>query len=195
MRYVLLVALALLVGACEIKFTMPAYQPVTTDEMKGAIAVQEFEYRPKQGVKPNEIRETAAGTVLLTEPVATYFSNAVRRELRQAGLSLVTDRCTLSGTVHDFAVESLGFEATYMTDVEYRLLGTGPGAGHTGRYQVKFSTNKFVDASIFVANVQKSISDNIRQLFADPAFRAASARCRGSVQAVLEHGEEGPRPA
>lgn len=195
MKYALLVALTLLVGACEIKFTMPAYQPVTTEEMKGAISVPEFEYSPKPGVKPNEIRETAAGTVLMTEPVATYFTNAVRRELRQAGLSLISDRCTLTGTVHDFAVESLGFEATYMTDVEYRLQGAAPGSSHTGRYQVKFSTNKFVDASIFVANVQKSISDNIAQLFADPAFRAASARCRGSVQAVLEHGEEGARPA
>ncbi|UYN97039.1 MAG: hypothetical protein KIT25_08950 [Enhydrobacter sp.] len=171
-----LLALAPLLGACEVKFTMPAYQPVTTQEYQGAVAVSDFDYRPKEGVKPNEIRETAAGTVLMTENVGSYYSNAVRRELRQSGLSLAGGKCALTGTVHDFAIESLGFSATYISDVEYRL--QTPGGEQTGRYQVKFETSKFLDPSLIVANVQKTVSDNIGQMLADPAFKAALGRCR-----------------
>ena len=171
-----MLALALLLGACEVKFTMPAYQPVTTQEFKGAVTVNDFDYRPKDGVKPNEIRETAVGTILMTENVGTYYSNALRRELRQAGLSLTAGRCTLAGIVHDFAIESLGFSATYISDVEYRL--QTPGGEQTGRYQVKFETSKFLDPSLIVANVQKTVSDNIGQMLADPAFKEAFARCR-----------------
>lgn len=177
MKTLALLALALLLGACEVKFTMPAYQPVTTEEHKGAVTVSDFDYRPKKdGIKPNEIRETAAGTILMTENVGTYYSNAVRRELRQTGLSLAAGKCTLTGIVHDFAIESLGFSATYISDVEYTL--QTPGGEQTGRYQVKFETTKFLDPSLIVANVQKTVSDNIGQMLADPGFKAALGRCR-----------------
>lgn len=171
-----MVALGLLLGACEVKFSLPAYQPVTTVEMRGAIAVSDFRYTPpKDTIKSNQIRETAAGTIYMTEDVGTYFANAVRRELRQTGLSLQTDKCTLTGTVHDFAMESLGFSSDYITDVEYRLRGAGE---HVGRYTVKFNTTKFLEAHLIMANIQKSVSDNVGQLLADPAFRAAAAKCR-----------------
>jgi hypothetical protein len=186
----MLLALALVLSACEVKFTLPAYQPVTTQEYQGAVTVDEFDYRPKEGIKPNEIRETAAGTVLMTENVAAYYSNAVRRELRQAGLSLLADKCALSGTVHDFAIDSLGFSATYISDVEYRM--QTPAGDQIGRYQVKFTTSKFLEASLIIANVQKIVSDNIGQMLADPGFKAAFARCRPSRQAVLDHREERP---
>jgi len=99
MKVAIIVAVAFMLSACGVQFSMPPYQPVTTEELRGAVAVNEFAYKPKEGVKPNEIRETAVGTILMTENVSTYYSNAVRREFRQAGLSLVTDKCSLTGTV------------------------------------------------------------------------------------------------
>lgn len=179
MRNFAIVVLALLLGACgQITFSLPPYQPVTTDELKGAVAVADFNYRPKEGVRPNEIRETAAGTILMTENVSIYYSNAVRRELRQAGLSLLGDKCTVTGTVYDFAIDSLGFSSTYITDVEYRLVSASGDSMSTSRHQIKFTTTKFLAAPLVLANLQKAVSDNILKFLGDPDFRAAQARCR-----------------
>lgn len=179
MRFVVLAATAALLAACgEITFTMPPYQPVNTLELKGALAAEDFVYRPKEGVKQNEIRETAAGTVLMTEPVPQFYVAAVRRELRQSGLSLLSDKCVLNGTIYDFALESLGYSATYITDVEYVVRARGGETLHTSRHMVKFTTSKFLAAPLVLANIQKSVSDNIAQFMAEPGFVSALARCR-----------------
>ena len=53
------------------------------------MAVEDFGYYPKQNLKPNEIHETAAGQIFLTDPVGKFVADAMRREFRQSGLSLI----------------------------------------------------------------------------------------------------------
>jgi hypothetical protein len=169
------VATACLLGlaACQATVTLPAYTPVTTREFAGTLSVADFTYTPPGRTAQNEIRENAVGNVFVTEPVGTYFANAVRRELRQAGISLRGGPCTLTGQVHDFATESLGFEVTYITDATYRLIGPAEQSLLERQFRVSFKTSKFIDATLYLGSVNKAVADNIAQLLADPSFRAA----------------------
>jgi hypothetical protein len=175
-RNVFLLLSALLLGACTATVALPGYQSVTTEELSGSVSVREFLYTPRSGVEQNEIRETAAGRVFVTEPIGVYFTNAVRRELRQASVTLRDGECALDGTIYDFALESLGFEATYITEVTYRLARADGTQLVERPVRVSFKTSKFLEASLIMAAIGRSVSDNIAVLLADPAFRNALER-------------------
>jgi hypothetical protein len=68
----------LLGGCAPITLTLP-YTPQTTEEIDAGIKVNDFGYFPPDKDLPNQIHNTAAGTVLLTENVGVFFANAVRR--------------------------------------------------------------------------------------------------------------------
>jgi hypothetical protein len=181
LRLLTLAGAALCVSACTATFSLPPYSPVSTEEFSSALEVNDFGYFPKEGIKQNQIRETAAGTVYITEPVGQYFANAVRRELRQAGVSFKDAACKLAckldGEVNDFAVDSLGFSANYITDVRYILRDKSQKPLLDQSYQVKFNTSKFLVAEAIFANINKAIADNISQLLKDPAFRSGLNNC------------------
>lgn len=169
--------------ACgPIMFTLP-YQPVTTAELQGNVDVQKFSYTPKEGVKPNQIRNTAAGTMLLTENADDYFTNAVKREFRQAGISLKQGaQCTLSGELNDFAVDDLGYSVTHISNAHYILSDTRGKVLYDSIFDVKFDGSKFVVVQVIMANLNKTIADNINKLLADPDFQkilAASCSTTG----------------
>ncbi len=158
-------------AACSAKLSLPPYQPTTSTEIDAAVEVNNFSYFPKEGVAQNEIRETAAGHVYLTEDVGTYFANAVRREMRQANMSIQSKNCTLDGEVNDFATDSLGYSVDYITDVRYILRRTdNQKTLFDNTYTVKFNASKFVVADVFFANINKMVSDNIDQLLKDSVF-------------------------
>ena len=165
-----IVLLGFTTAACTATVTLPPYTAVTSSELTGNIVVQDFIFTPPGRVAQNEIRENAAGQIFLTEPVGQYFSNAIRREFRQAGISLRDGACRLTGQVHDFATESLGFEVTYITDVTYRLLGAGESMVLERNIKVRFKTSKFVNAQLYLVSINKAIADNIGQFMADPQF-------------------------
>lgn len=155
-------------GCAQIKFTLK-YDPQSTEEVSGGIKVADFGYFPNEGIEQNEIRETAVGRIFLTEDVGIYFSNATKREFRQSGLSL-KGNCKLEGEVNEFLIDSLGFSSDYVTDVRYILYdGTGKVLLDNS-YTVKFNTSKFVVVDILLNNINKAVSDNIKQLLTDPAF-------------------------
>lgn len=171
LQRLLLAGILLTLGACgEVTLSLPPYTPTTTDELSGSVTVQDFTYSPKPGVKQNEIRETAAGRILLTEPVGVYYANAVRREFRQAGLSLRDGSCLLNGQVRDFAIDSLGFSSDYITDVQYTITGPNGQMLYDKGVQVKFNTSKFLAAQIVMANINKMVSDNIQKMMTDAQF-------------------------
>ena len=118
---------------------------------------------------------------LITEPVGRFLANAVRREFRQSGISLKaeTAKCFLDGEVNDFAIDSLGYSATYITDMRYILKNRSDSKIlYDNNFVVKFNTSKFVVASILLANINKSISDNIQQLLIDKKFiSVAETKC------------------
>lgn len=168
-KLALIIGILGLGGCAEITLTIP-YSPTTTQEIGGSVGVGDFTYFPKDNVQQNEIRETAAGRILLTEPVGLYFANAVRREFRQAGISLKGKNCKLDGEINDFAMDSLGYSTDYITDVRYILRDGNERVLIDNNYQVKFNTSKFVVAQVIFSNLNKAVSDNISQLLSDPFF-------------------------
>jgi uncharacterized lipoprotein len=162
-------------GCATIKIT-PTYSPQSTEEIDGRVYVNDFSYFPKEGVQQNEIRETAIGTVLITDPVGRFIADAVRREFRQSGISLKEEEaiCYLDGEVNDFAIDSLGFSSNYITDIRYILkYREDDRILYDNNFNVNFNTSKFVDASIILANLNKAVADNIEQLLIDDEFRDA----------------------
>jgi hypothetical protein len=155
-------------GCAQVKFTLK-YDPQSTEEISGSIKVGDFGYFPEEGIAQNEIRETAAGRIFLTEDVGAYFSNATKREFRQSGISL-KGSCKLEGEVNEFLIDSLGFSSDYSTDVRYILYDESGKVLLDNNYIVKFNTSKFVVAQILLDNINKVVSDNIKQLMTDPAF-------------------------
>lgn len=181
--YKLAAILVALVGvsgcASEIRFSLN-YAPTSTEEIDSRIFVNDFTYHPKEGIQQDEIRETALGRLLLTEPVARFVSDAVRREFRQSGISLKsTANCYMEGEITDFAMDSLGYSSDYITDFRYILKRKDNNRVlFDGSYKVKFNTSKFVVATVILANLNKVVSDNIKQLLVDPKFvKAAEEKC------------------
>lgn len=172
-KFILLVLLFVFVTGCApVMLTLP-YTPVTTAEIDGGVKVELFGYFPSQGVQPNQIENTAAGTILLTENVSDFFTNAVKRELRQAGVSLRDScRCTLTGEINKFLIDDLGFTCSYVTDIRYILKDYNDLVIFDNNYIVKFNTSKFVVMEIIYANLNKVVSDNIGQLLSDDVFRS-----------------------
>ena len=169
-----IIALGLMVAlsACAVVRFSLNYTPTSTEEIDSQIFVNDFTYFPKEGIAQDEIRETAAGRIFLTEPVGRFFSDAVRREFRQSGISLKNvANCYLDGEVTEFTIDSLGFSSDYVTDVRYIVkLKENDKTIFDGSYQVSFNTTKFVVASIVLGNINKAISDNIKQLLIDLKF-------------------------
>lgn len=174
----------ILLSACgpTMVISMPPYQPVTTAEIGGGVEVKPFKYFPKSKVKDNVIHNTASGELRLTEPVGEYVGNAVRRELRQAGISLKQDaKCWMEGEVNDLTIDDLGYSATYISDFRYVIWDRSNKTVLDNTYQQKFDTTKFVVADVIFANLNKVISANIAQLLDDPAFQKVMIEHCGAV--------------
>ncbi|TXH36777.1 MAG: hypothetical protein E6Q98_09985 [Rhodospirillaceae bacterium] len=170
-------------SACaQTVISLPPYTPTGTQELAGGVNVQEFKYTPKSGVAPNVIHNTAAGQLKLTEPVSSYITNAVKREFRQAGLSIKADnRCSLQGEINDLTIDDLGFSATYLSDFRYVLWDENKKTLLDNVYKVKFDTTKFVVAEVIFANINKVISSNIEELMSDKAFQKAITTSCGTT--------------
>jgi len=170
-KFLGLFCLALFISSCAKVQVSLDYNPKTTEEFIGSITIKDFGYFPQEGIAQNEIRETAVGRIFLTEDVGKYFSNALRREFRQAGLSLKGKKaCSLEGEVNEFLMDSLGYSTDYVTDVRYILFDNSGSALLDNNYRVEFNASKFIDPSIVLNNINKAVSDNINQLMADPIF-------------------------
>jgi len=180
MKLKLLASILLFLGltACaQVTLTLP-YSPQSTEELAGAVTVNEFRYFPSEGIAQNEIRETAIGRVFLTESVGTFLKGALRRELRQSGVSLKSAKCEIEGEVNEFLIDSLGYSSDYKTDIRYILYGSDKKVLFDNSYVVQFNASKFVTMDVIFANINKAVADNINQLITDPYFvQALETKC------------------
>jgi len=177
--FIALIPMFAVLCGCSLTLTLP-YQPTTTAELKGNIEVDNFKYFPRPGVKQNQVRNTAAGTIYLTENVEDFYCNALKREMRQATLSLKPGaKCKLSGEVNDFAMDDLGYSVTYISNVHYVLTDTSGKALYDNIFDIRFETSKFLVAQAVFANINKTISDNIGKLLTDQTFSdVVAASCQ-----------------
>jgi hypothetical protein len=163
------------------KYLIPLIASAVLVELDGAIKVNDFTYYPAQGVQPNQIPNTAAGSGLQTpEPLGAFFANAVRREFRQSGLSLKERNCKLDGEINKLLIDDLGFTVDFIADVRYvlrtkddRLLADVDAK--TGMYKM----SKFTTPEIILNNINKMFSDNIAAFMNDDRVtKAIKAECK-----------------
>ncbi len=171
MKKFFLLPLLLLSACAQVTLTLP-YNPQTTEELGGKIKVGNFGYFPAEGIQQNEIPETAAGRIYLTEPVGEFITKAVKRELMQAKVSSKgTTICRLDGEVNEFSLDSLGYSTDYTSDIRYILYSPSEKVLYDNSHRIEFNASKFVDPSIVMANVNKVLADNINKLLTDEEFK------------------------
>jgi len=83
------------------------YQPANPFKGQGLVQVEEFEYAPmqQQRLRPRQVETDpkSPGALLLSEPVGTFFTEAVRRELAHSGYQVGEEpERVLSGVIERF---------------------------------------------------------------------------------------------
>lgn len=162
------VPLMVLLGGCSTAPMVLHYAPNSTMTVHGAEQVGSFRYMPaEQGnAKPNQIRNTAIGNVLLDKDVADYFNQAVFDESRFVGISMGSGP-KLSGTINDFLIDDLGYSVDWTLDVTYNVTAVDGRQCYSSDKVLKKHTAKFANA---FGTLNEVIKLNIEKLFADPAF-------------------------
>jgi hypothetical protein len=159
--------LAFTMAGCQ---TAPVdYSPTSTMIAKGAVQVGDFRYLPALNgkVKPNQLRNTALGPILLTPHIDTFYRDAVFKELRFVGVNISDSKVQLSGDIVDFLVDDLGFSVDWKIDVKYVVKNASGTTIYEGEKFTNNNTAKFANA-FQVLNTQ--IRLNIEELLKDPAF-------------------------
>lgn len=183
MRVVFAALAALTLSACQTTLTLPGYQPTSSQSITGEVREVKSTYTPPKGVKENQIRNTAVGTILLTEPVPSYITNAFRLELRGAGVKLGSGRCEVLLTIRDYAAEDLGFNITYISDINYELAAPTPAFRKNVR--ISFTTDKFLEPALILASLRDVLAKNFDDVLRDPGFNSAVAKyCQAPAPAT-----------
>ena len=116
------------------------------------------------------------GKLFLTENVDDFFTNALKREMRQATVSLKFGaKCKLTGEINDFALDDLGYSVTYISNIHYILRDLADKPLYDNIIDVKFTTSKFLVAQAVFANVNKTISDNVDKFLNDAVLQKSIA--------------------
>ena len=169
-------ALGALLSACT-TVTLPAYTVSGSQSIDGNVGSVTATYTPPGNSKSTQIRTTTVGSLMLTEPVSSYVSNAFRLELRSAGMKMDTGTCNIVLKVNDYAIDDLGFNATFISDIDYEMTKDKPIFNKNIR--VTFTTSKFVVPEVIFASLRSALAQNFDKVMQDAAFRAALAtNCR-----------------
>lgn len=164
-------AFAAAIGLAGCAGTAPVtYAPSSTLTATGAVEVTTFAYLPAQTgqVKPNQLRNTALGAIMLDKNIDQFYRDAVFTELRFVGVKVTSDKLKLSGEIKQFLVDDLGYSVDWTTDVHYVVTNKASGAVvYDGEKTTKNNTAKFVNA---FGALNEQIKDNIEELIKDPNF-------------------------
>lgn len=169
-------ALALILTACTTVVPTPVYQPQSLSELDGAITVDSFTYSPDGDLAQDEIYFSMAGTWRLQQPVGAYVTNAVKMELRQAGVSLAGSRCHLSGDVR--AVRLMIGTGVLSSEIAY-VLEPGDATRFDKVIANRVENIRLGDTGDAAAFLNQAIGENIGALLGDASFQEIVAQnCR-----------------
>ena len=149
--------------------TLPVnYAPSNLTQGSGSIAVNQFVYAAARDGKlpPNQPEEHGIGTILLSQDIATLFSDAVRKELRFSGYDLSTSASvTIGGIIDRFSYDWVGF-STQSVDVSvvFQVHRAGKEV-----YLRKITSHKEMPKApgYETEAIKSAISDCIQQFLAD----------------------------
>jgi hypothetical protein len=163
--------------------TLPvAYQPQNFVRYEGQADVGQFTYVPaKNGnVAPNQIENTAVGSVYISADVADFVRRATALELEKTGVAL-SDRSPVQvyGDVLRFKIGDLGYSIDWTYCVRYRVTRKTDARDVVNAvYKVEKKTGKFGLAADYTPSVNELILTAYDQFIRDERTRkvlAASA--------------------
>ncbi|ACS79570.1 hypothetical protein [Maridesulfovibrio salexigens] len=167
---VILFVLSSLVG-CSSKPIVLDYSPSSTMTVDGNFKVGDFSYLPAENdhaIKPNQIKNTALGSILFEKNIDKYFEDALFTEARFVGVDMKKNENVVSGEIKEFLIDDIGFSVDWRLDVNYVVQKQdGLGQCYNKSHLVTKSTSKFANA---FGTIREIIKLNIEQLFADPEF-------------------------
>ena len=160
-----LVSIGFLAGCASPPLTLN-YAAGSTMSVEGEMKVGDFRYIPGEGekIKPNQIRNTALGSVVFEKNIDEYIETALFVESRFVGIKVGESPTEITGEINEFLIDDLGFKVDWTLDIRYVIAGCYDQA-----HVIEKQTEKFVNV---FGSLNEVMRLNIELLFADPAFKA-----------------------
>ena len=120
---VVTIVVATLCGCAE---TIPiTYTPQNYVRYQGQVDIGQFTYEPStQGeVKPNQLQNTAIGSVYISTDIADLVQRATALELEKTGFQIGdTHPLQVSGDVLEFKANDLGYSVGWTYSIRYKIV-------------------------------------------------------------------------
>jgi hypothetical protein len=149
------------------------YAPSSVKSATGALSVGDFRYLPAEpgAVKlqaPNQIRNTAAGSIKIDKDVKVFVRDAVFAELRFVGIKTNDPVRVLTGDIEEFLVDDLGFSVDWTLRIKYTLTDA---ASKAITYQaVKTTQRKTAKFANPFGALNETVKLDVEQLLDDADF-------------------------
>lgn len=149
--------IALLCTACTTLLT-PQYVPHVKDRLGGTVSVGNVTYVPfeRGEFDANQIDDSTVGNVILSEDIGDFVANALRSELRAAGVdvSAGADR-TISAQVEHFKAGTAGFSVDWELSIRFQIRDATQVLLYDERFTSRSSHGKFT--TFEVSNIPSTL--------------------------------------
>lgn len=143
------------------------YAPSSTMSAEGNVNIGDFKYLPGENnpkVKPNQIRNTAIGNIILEKNVDEYFETALFTESRFVGIKVGNSENKITGEINEFLIDDLGYSIDWTLDVSYKVSSKDNENCYQKKHIIEKNTAKFANAfgtlnEIMKLNIEKAFSD------------------------------------
>ncbi len=176
-----IVACLLMVG-CAGTLPTESYTPqnIVRYEYKNSVDVGRFTYVPladeKLKLKPNQVQNTAIGSMYIGTDVAELVRRATALELEKTGIMLNDQSpITVSGDVLELKADDLGYSVHWTYAIDYKIIDKTSGQSlYTHEYRPPMrKTGKFGLPSDYARIVHELVLDGYDMFIRDSAVRTA----------------------
>ncbi|MBK0401206.1 hypothetical protein H0I76_18560 [Limibaculum sp. M0105] len=132
----------------------------------------DFDYAPARtgGLSPNQLQNTAAGSIYIGEDVASYVRRATALEMQKAGVDIAEGNGRMiEGEVLELMADDLGYSVDWSYAITYRVVDASTKRemfSKTYRPEPR-KTGKFGNPSDYTPSVNLLILDAAEQFMAD----------------------------
>lgn len=170
--------LSIFLNGCAGTIPTESYTPQNHIRYENAnsIALGTFTYSPtsKHPIAPNQIQNTAVGSVYISSNVSDFVKRATALELEKTGLKL-SDLASIavSGDVLEFMADDLGYSIDWTYRIRYKLIDQKTGNEiYSAEYKPSIKkTGKFGLASDFSSSVNNVVLDGYTLFARDAKVR------------------------
>ncbi len=156
--------------------TLPmTYTAQNAVRASGAAEVGVVKYLPaEQGkLRPNQIRNTAMGSIYIDSDVKDYFRRAFTAELEKTGVRITGDANRLNCNIDDFVADDIGYSVDWTLKIECFVVTRNAVQAAQEKIEVKKHSGKFGARDTFSGQVNSMIVEAYEKLMANRAFVTA----------------------